>query len=591
MHGFLLPSQITKTIERFAGPAGAELVTRWLRKPSQIMSAPALSCIKASRVSFAQVLARHMVAEKWRVRLRTAQCDATGDGRFVYVIETPSCAFTYIARTYAWDGQEKVGRRADGANRDMFGALFVGTPDDARIAREFTTFDLRDIDRMRTDSAVLGWTPANRSVKSFDHFVDALTAGRQPCLTQVGGASYLLRNGGFQGSGRNGSRSYLGIPPNHGLRHPFFADLFSLYLVRQVSIDLVNAIAAARNPQAATLAPEIGRYLGVGNSSGQGMCVALQRWPHWVSTWITVREVALAYAKSRSAADPCRADKLRDLIERAAAYYASTDMPSQEYIVPNRVIASNLATIACWMANAATRGILWGNLAAQVHTEFDGETAEQFNSLLIDTYPEFADGVADFLPVGADCERKLQPCMSVGELRTLLRSGYGWALDCDRSLSVTHQHFWYHSADNGEQRRGDRVVDPHEEFKSFIDHVGLVQRLACVLASYDDHATAGEVVFDHPELHFAVSRVQYLAGLPYAEIRDNLAHREFVPAYLIRFFLAALGMECSSPLSIRYVRGVFFQGMPLPADLACGIGLDWRFPAAPYVSRVSEGLR
>src|SRR5262249_48298128 len=162
------------------------------------------------------------------------------------------------------------------------------------IEREFATFDVRDVDRMRTDAAVLGWTPANRSARMFDAVVDALVRGEQPVLEP--GAHYLLRNGGFQGSGRNGSISYQGIPAEHPLRHPFFADLFALYLVRQVSIDLVNAIAAARSPRAVQLAPSTARYLGVGNSSGQGMCVALQRWPHWVSTWLVVREVALAYA-------------------------------------------------------------------------------------------------------------------------------------------------------------------------------------------------------------------------------------------------------------------------------------------------------
>jgi len=30
-------------------------------------------------------------------------------------------------------------------------------------------------------------------------------------------------------------------------------------------------------------------------------------------------------------------------------------------------------------------------------------------------------------------------------------------------------------------------------------------------------------------------------------------------------------------LSIRYVRGVFFQGMPLPAELIAGAEADWRF--------------
>ncbi|WP_206521056.1 hypothetical protein, partial [Mesorhizobium sp. M7A.F.Ca.AU.002.02.1.1] len=59
----------------------------------------------------------------------------------------------------------------------------------------------------------------------------------------------------------------------------------------------------------------------------------------------------------------------------------------------------------------------------------------------------------------------------------------------------------------------------------------------------------------------------YLDGLPYAEIRDPLAHRDFVPAELIRFFLASLGIRGSTPLSIRYVRGTFFQDQPLPSEI------------------------
>jgi hypothetical protein len=158
--------------------------------------------------------------------------------------------------------------------------------------------------------------------------------------------------------------------------------------------------------------------------------------------------------------------------------------------------------------------------------------------------------------------------MSVAELRNIMRRNYAWALNFDRTLAESHQHFWYHSIDNGEQRRGDRIVDPHEHFESFIDHVGLMQRLAAVLASRDDEERVGAVVLDHPDLHYAISRVQYLDGLSFAEIRDPLAHRDFVPADLIRFFLASLGVRGATPLSIRYVRGTFFQDQPLPADFS-----------------------
>jgi hypothetical protein len=535
-----------------------------------------------------------MIEQRWRIRRESFTCDSEGDGHGVYAIEIGSHRLTYVMRAFRWDGVEKVGRRSDGALRDMFGAIFLGVPDQARIDREIATFNLRDADRMRTDSSVTGWTPGSRSARFFDHVVDSLAAGRQPDTAIIGqGAGYLLRNGGYLGSGRNGTLSYEGYAQDHPLRHPFFADLFGLYLVRLVSIDLVNGIAAARSPNAARLAPEIARFIGVGNSSGQGMCVALQRWPHWVSTWVTVRELAFAYAQAKpldGMASSARGARFLELLERTAAYYESVQAQSEDYVVPHKTLASRLLDFRGVAADALKSGAqaCFGDLTELARRSYDGETAEQINALLVETFPEFADAAAEFLPIGANRERDLQPEMTIGKLRGVLRRGYDWALRSDLRLAKARQHFWYHSIDNGEQRRGERIIDPHEEFESFIDHIGLVQRLAALLACYDDDTPVAELVADVPESAFAISRVQYLAGLPYCEIRGGIIDRDFLPSHLIRFFLAALGMECTNPLSIRYVRGVFFPGMPLPEDLARGADPDWVFPRIPQRVAMAE---
>jgi hypothetical protein len=589
-----LPDPLKLVLGRFAPGAEAEAVAAWLRPADRCMTPVALSAFKSTRVSFARVLARRMIEQRWRIRRERFECDAEGHGHGVYAIEIGNHRLTYVMRSFKWDGVEKVGRRSDGALRDMFGAIFLGAPDENRIAREIATFDLRDADRMRTDSAVTGWTPGSRSARFFDHVVDALTAGRQPDPNVIGvGTGYLLRNGGYLGSGRNGTLSFEGYGLDHPLRHPFFADLFGLYMVRQVSLDLVDGIAKARNPNAARLSPDVARFIGVGNSSGQGMCVALQRWPHWVSTWMTVRELSLAYAKSmrldsRGASGASRSDRLLALLRRSADYYTSVQAQCEDYVVPHAKLAANLLVFRDWVREASSPADAgrwrWGDLVARAEAEFDAESVEQINSLLVETFPEFADAAADYLPIGADRERDLVPEMSVGRLRGLLRERYGWALRTDLGLSKARQYFWYHSIDNGEQRRGERIVDPHEEFESFIDHIGLIQRLTSVLACYPDDTTVAEMVADTPDLAFAASRVQYLAGLPYCEIRGGLIDRDFLPAHLIRFFLAALGMECTNPLSIRYVRGVFFPGMPLPAELERGASEDWTFPLIPQLA-------
>lgn len=558
-----LPAFIEQRLLEFAGKEGAAKARKWMRPAETLMRVERLRCFKASRVSFSDMLLNRIVRRRWQIRMVSGECGDDGAARFVYRIDAEGHSFNYIARAYPWDGVEKVGRRSDGANRDMFGALFVNLASDQRIEREFDTFDTRVEDEMRTDSDVIGWTPANRSSRHFDAVVDALSGGEQPAPEL--GIGYLMRNGGFQSSGRRGTVSYLGIPEGHPLAHPFFADLFAIYLVRVMSIDLVNAVARRRNPNAVQLDISIARRLGIGNSSGQGMCVALQRWPHWVATWVTVREVALGYAKSLPV-DSASISVMRDSIRRVIHIYERADPQTQDYVTPNETVIANLKRISADLDPEPSK--CWGDIAADVAQSMDGETSEQFHSILLDIVQDFCDGIAPYFQIGAAKKRLLQPTMTVATLRDILRRNYTWALTCDRTLAESHQHFWYHSIDNGEQRRGERIVDPHEHFESFIDHIGLMQRLAAVLASRDDKERVGAVVLDHPDLHYAISRVQYLDGLPYAEIRDPLAHRDFVPADLIRFFLASLGIRGSSPLSIRYVRGTFFQDQPLPSDFS-----------------------
>jgi len=582
-----LPAYLRDVLSSFVDARGQTEVSGWMRPADECMAPTALGAIKSSRLSFARVLARRMIDERWVLEREYFRCDGEGDGHARYAIEIGPRRFTYVVRSFRWDGVEKVGRRADGAYRDVYGALFLGNPDEARIAREIAAFDTRDAAVMRSDSMVTGWTPANRSVRFFDAVVDALAAGQQPDPRTIGsGGGYVLRNGGYNGSGRNGTLAYEGYDTGHPFRHPYFADLYALFLVRQVSIDLVDAIAAARNAHAVSLAPDIARYLGVGNSSGQGMCVALQRWPHWVSTWVTVRELAIAYAKSRRVgSDRSRAEQLETLLARASAYYASVKLQCEDYVVPNSVLAANLATLGRWVAEASrsppSEALCWGDLARRAAVTFDAETVEQFRSLLVEIHPEFADAAAGYLPIGARRERDVAPEMRVGDLRAIVASRYRWALRHDLTRPGARERFWYHSADNGEQRRGQRIVDPHEEFESFIDHIGLAQRLAAVLQTYEEDVSVAEVIADLPELGYAISRVQYLADLPYAEIRGNLVARDFIPAQLIRFLLSVLGIDGSNPLSVQYVRGVFFQGMPLADEIARGASEDWLFPLEP----------
>jgi hypothetical protein len=558
-----------------------------MRGSDECMTPAALNAQKATRLSFTQQLARQMIKERWQFSKERVDFDELGRGRLVYQIDFGKYQATYIAISFEPPAEpsENLGRRA-GAKRDIWGALFVGKASPERIAEEFAVLATRD-NKMRAHSDILGWTPGSRSARIFDDVVTALVEGRQPAPEVIRRSGYLIRNGGFIASGRAGTLSYLGIPDDHPLRPPYFADLFGLLMLREVGVDLVNAIAAARSPTAAKLSEGMATFFGVGNASGQGMCVALQRWPQWFSTWMLVRELCLARAKLMS--EPKGSDRhihLLDLIRRGADYYDSVMPDTEEFMVPHEQIADNLRVIESWVRDD-NQVSNWKDLTARISEHFDRETAEQFNALLIEIYPEFADDVAPYISIGMSVERDYSPEITVADFRSRYLSEYAWELSQDLGLSSTRQHFWYHSIENGEQRRGERVIDPHEHFESFIDHLGMLQRLAAVLSAYPDDTAMGLVVADHPELAFAAARVETMAHRAYKEIHGNLLHKDFSPAHLIRFYLAVLGFETTYPMSIRWVPGVLFQGFPRWQQVMSGAQTDWKFSNVNALERAA----
>jgi hypothetical protein len=85
----------------------------------------------------------------------------------------------------------------------------------------------------------------------------------------------------------------------------------------------------------------------------------------------------------------------------------------------------------------------------------------------------------------------------------------------------------------------------------------------------------GRFLLENPQFYHMVSRVQLSKRIPYTEVRGNVVDEHGVPGDIIRFFLAALGLEASqAPLREEYavhlIRGVFYQGAPLPEQISAG---------------------
>lgn len=559
---------------------------RAMRAPSALMTPAAMRCVKASGLSFSRSLVSRMLRERWNIARRHREVSKDGAGLVVYRITANDHVMTFAASSQGLPDVERSGRIKD-SDLDFHGALFDGDVPLDRVRAEAAE-QTEKVWKGRTDNAVLGWTFANRSNRYFEMSVQALADGRQPELELLAsGGAYLLRNAGFYGNGRHGTRAWLALQDGHPLAYPYHVDLLPLYLWREVGFDFVEEVARQRSDRAVTLSPRIKRYLGIGNQSGIGMVAALVRWPHWVSGFVFARELALAFALTeRGPLDPARIDRLAVLLERAERYYLESDPDIDPVVENRRLMSRELGALRPMVETLRTNSVLggeWQNaplgaMMAHARRNFSPETCEQFGSILIDLFPERTEAIRPVIPAAMATERQTIPEMKLSELRRLIETEYDWALSLDLSAPGARRYFWYRSEENGENRRGERDVDPGLEFETFVDVAGAVQALHARLGDAPQSWAVGRYLVDFPDDAFLVERIQSLEPLPFAEIRANIIDENFQPADMIRFYLHVLGMETTNPKNNRWVRGVFMQGAPLPEDIATGSHSDWTLP-------------
>lgn len=547
----------------------------YVRSPKTVMSAETMHGMSASRLSFAQTLVTKMAEQRWQITLQQCEIAEDSTGYMAYDIRVGDTQMSFGVFVYDPLPPGKV--RLFRENQvEFLGILLEGPIDEERFRAEKAQFDA-EVWRGRTNSDVLGWTIAGRGTRMFDRVVDALVAGEQPSIEDVdANGGYILRNGGYYGNGRMGSRSWRRIASEEGpLSAPYHVDLFSVYLWRLVSLDLVEATAKRRNADAVALDPRIRRHVGIGNSSGLGTVAALIRWPERTSTFVLARELAFACAVASTVteANACRLEK--SLANAAAAYRAAPGAP-EELIEPRDHVAAALDKIAP-LARSAPTGRPWAEIVDHAQVFDSVEAVEVLRALLVDLDPELVCLSRIIRPIGDApvITPEVDPLMSVGELRDAIDAQYAWVATANLTGPGKREFFWYRSEENGENRRGERSVDVGTERETIIDITGMVRRLTDFLRGYDAETSVGRFLLEEPEHALTVARVQLAARMPYSEVQASVCDEEFVASTAIRCFLALLGIELPTPHSGRWVRGLFYRGAPLPPEIAEGIEGEW----------------
>lgn len=555
----------------------------------QIMTPAGLSAMQPNRLSSSRSLVNRMLAEGWTVERLRFDVDADGAGEAAYRVSAGERVFDFVVFAFATRDQERTQRIFD-AGWDMMGALLDGAATDETTAH--TRRELPKLYHGRATENTLTWARANRSVRVFEHVVEALAVGLQPDVEALARVGYLMRNVGLDGNGTFGTRTFLSYGDDHPLGVAYHAQMLSAYLMREFSFDLAERLAALRAPEAAVeLDHAVKRYLGVGNSSALGLVLWIGNHPFLVDRWIGLREQALAHARALELepGDP-RAARLLALLRRALTYHEE-DANDYTSFADAASIASELASLERQLSErlaATTAPTAVAALLDDLLEPLSVEAVEVVNAIVVELDADHADMVARDLTVQAATKRNA--AMSLHALHELLRDAFGWALALDLGAPGARRNVWYKSRSAEEPRCGAADEVPPNTIDLTIDVPGLAQALDALLAQSDPAETVGSFLARHPEQRGFVERVQSLHDRPYHAAHCNLRDESLVPAQLIRLPNAAFyGLDRTKDFMLRDLRGVIFQGAPTRADLADPDPREtWFWPAIPQLGDGAE---
>ncbi|MCL7945500.1 hypothetical protein [Marinobacter sp. ATCH36] len=559
-----------------------------LRPAARVMNLVRLGSLHASRLSFSRSLVRQMAREDWTVSTVRNDLDDQGHGVVIYRLETPHHIYHGVVFSRHLDPEQRSDRVIAEA-WDVTFALVEGPVDDILLEQMESNVPLQEAGRQNPRLLVL--SRANKSLRNFGYFVEALAEGRQPdpaWLTRVG---YLYRTTAVYGNGKFGIADYARLQKNPDFNRPFSAQMFAVYLLRHFSIHQVEHLARCRAPdQAVGLAPALQRYLGIGNSTGLGMAPFLINHPQLIQQWVYCRERALAWAREQPPTEASRLH-LMTLLRRAHQHFVETVTEDAEQTRRNAATVTSIAAVIVWLDQMQASPALWDELLNWADDNCSLEAQELINTLLIELYPDVIDAAEDELA----CEEilELQPEMKATALKQMIENRFAWALDYDPKNPDHKYWFWYRSVEKEEPRLGVRAEEPGAEKELPLAIGPRIYRTYQLLDAFLDRSPRGSVVeflMAHPGQKECVRRIQTMGATPYGEIQANLWHRDMKPMHLLRTKLSFFGASRFDPKSDRWVRVTLFQGAPLfrelfsdhGADMARLAALDdWSFPVEP----------
>ena len=526
-----------------------------------------------SRLSFSRSMLRRLINDNWEIHKSKFDLDKHGFGTVVYEIIINKQTYSLVCFSAFLDDKDRSDR-VIASKWDTAYTLHVGKLSDQDLNRLKKTIPLQESGRNSPDELIL--SRANKSVRLFQYVVDCLSNGNQPDIYEINKVGYLLRTTAVYGSGKFGLSDFTNTKNTTVFNQPFRAEMLSVYLIREFSIELVEHVARQINPKKAVkLDRKIKQHLGIGNSTGLGMAPFIIKHPKLINKWMkqytkTLEEI------SQIELDNIVFEKYKNLLNKALNYLEEVNTSDEFQINKNKLTTEDLKKYISYINDLnLSQKFKWLDILDYCDSNFNNDTKEIARVQLIELYPQISEELAEDM---ADEEiMDIDGNQSIGDLKKIINDKYSWIKNIDFNNKDSNYLFWYVSAAKLEPRLGERYNEQGSELEQNLGIAKMVNDLFKQIENVDENQLICEFLLMHPEYRGIVKRIQSLKNYPFSEVQDNVLDKKTMPIDMLRFKLSFFGANRYDPKSDRWLRVSFFSGAPYLSDLNNKNVDEWGF--------------
>ena len=532
---------------------------------SDIMTLDKMGSRYPSRLSFSRSMLRRLFFDNWKISKSKFDLDDNGYGTVVYEITINNNIYSLVCFSQHLDSADRSDR-VIAEKWDTAYSLINGKLDDQELDRLRKNVPLQESGRNSSKELIL--SRANKSVRLFEYVADCLSNGIQPDINEINKVGYLLRTTAVYGSGKFGLSDFVNTKEVTDFNQPFRAEMLSVYIIREFSVELVEHVAKKQNPnKAVKLENKIKQHLGIGNSTGLGMAPFIIKHPKLINRWMSQYTKSLNKIINKNI-DSKKLSSYLQLLEKALLYLKEVTTFDEYQIKKNTKTVEDLKNYIHHIKNIKNNtfdDLTWMDVIKFTTNDCNYDTQEIARVQLLELYPEISEKLAEDM---SDIEdMKINESQTLKELNSLIEKNYQWALEVDFSKKDNDYLFWYISAAKLEPRLGERYNEEGSELEQHLGVAKMTQKLHSLIQKENFDLSVAEYLVLNPEFRGIIRRIQSLEQYPFAEVQDNILSKETIPINMLRFKLSFFGANRYDPKSDRWLRVSFFSGAPFLSNL------------------------